>query len=82
MKFRDSIYEVGKPSFSIVSNGEDEHPDFNVIRISDCKFNVFIDVSCGLDRQDALKRAKALCDVLNADYPFMDIDIRDEEIYP
>lgn len=69
-KFRDSIYEVGKPCFSIVSNNENEHPDKNVIRISDCKFDVFIDVSCGRDRQDALERAQALCDVLNADYPF------------
>ncbi len=71
-KFRDSIYEVGKPSFSIVSNDEDEHPDENVIRISDCKFNVFIDVSCNGDRQDALERAQALCQVLNAKYPFLD----------
>lgn len=69
-KFRDSIYEVGKPNFSIVSNNEDEHPDPNIIRISDCKFDVFIDVSCGSDRQDALERAEALCKVLNADYPF------------
>ena len=71
-KFRDSIYEVGKPSFSIVSNDEDEHPDETVIRVSDCKFNVFIDVSCHGDRQDALERAKALCQVLNAKYPFLD----------
>lgn len=70
-KFRDSIYEVGKPYFSIVSNSEDEHPDPNVIRISDCKFDVFIDVSCGLDREDAMERAIALCKVLNAEYPFM-----------
>ena len=71
-KFRDSIYEVGRPYFSIVSNGEDEHPDKDVVRISDCKFNVFIDVSCGRDREDALERASALCKVLNADYPFLD----------
>jgi len=70
-KFRDSIYEVGKPNFSIVSNGEDENPDLNVVRISDCKFNVFIDVSCNGDYRDALERTKALCNVLNADYPFM-----------
>lgn len=69
-KFRDSIYDVGNPYFSIVSNNEDEHPDKNVIRISDCKFNVFIDVSCGRDRQDALERATALCNLLNAEYPF------------
>lgn len=72
MKFRDSIYEVGKPNFSIVSNESDEHPDPNVVRISDCKFDVFIDVSCGRDRQDALERAQSLCDLLNADYPFLD----------
>ena len=72
-KFRDSIYDVGKPYFSIVSNDEDEHPDKNVIRITDCKFSVFIDVSCHGNRKDALERAKALCDVLNADYPFMEI---------
>ena len=69
-KFRDSIYEVGKPNFSIVSNDFDEHPDKNVIRISDCKFSVFIDISCGNDRQDALERAIALCKLLNSDYPF------------
>ncbi len=72
-KFRDSIFEVGKPDFSIVSNNEDEHPDKNVIRISDCKFNVFIDVSCHGDRQDALERAQALCEVLNAEYPFFEV---------
>lgn len=69
-EFRDSIYEVGKPGFSIVDNDSDEHPDPNVIRISDCKFNVFIDVSCGRDREDAIERANALCKVLNAEYPF------------
>ena len=68
IKFRDSIYAVGRPSFSIVSNGEDEHPDSNVVRISDCKFNVFIDVSCNGDYHDALERANALCQVLNSDY--------------
>ncbi len=72
-RFRDSIYEVGKPYFSVVSNNEDEHPNKNVIRITDCKFSVFIDVSCGFDRQDALERAQALCNVLNAKYPFMDV---------
>lgn len=71
-KFRDSIYEVGKPYFSIVSNGEDEHPDPDIIRITDCKFSVFIDISCGKDRQDARERAEALCKVLNAKYPFLD----------
>lgn len=70
-KFRDSIYEVGRPSFSIVSNGEDEHPDPHVVRISDCKFNVFIDISCHGDYEDAVERANALCKVLNAEYPFM-----------
>lgn len=72
-KFRDSIHEVGKPYFSIVSNGTDEHPDPEVIRISDCKFNVFIDISCGDGRQEALERAEALCKVLNADYPFYEL---------
>lgn len=71
-KFRDSIYDIGKPFFSIVSNDEDEPLDKNVIRIVDCKFSVFIDVSCGSDRQDALERAEALCRVLNAKYPFID----------
>jgi predicted Zn-ribbon and HTH transcriptional regulator len=70
-KFRDSIYEVGKPTFSIVSNGEDENPKENIIRISDCKFDVFIDV-WGEDKQDSLERAEALCKVLNAEYPFHD----------
>jgi hypothetical protein len=70
LKFRDYIYDVGRPDFSIVSNGEDEHPDSNVIRITDCKFDVFIDISCGRDRQDALERANALCILLNTDYPF------------
>ncbi len=70
-KFRDSIYEVGKPFFSIVSNGEDEHSDPNVVRVSDCKFDVFIDVSCNGNYQDAFERATSLCIVLNADYPFM-----------
>lgn len=69
-KFRDSIYEVGKPDFHIVSNGEDEHPDPNVIRITDCKFHLFIDISCHGDKQDALERAQALCKLLNSDYPF------------
>jgi hypothetical protein len=82
IKFRDSIYDVGKPTFSIVSNGEDEHPDPDVIRISDCRFDVFIDVSCGSDRQDALERADALCKVLNSDYPFMDTDIDSKKVYP
>ena len=71
-KFRDSIYEVGKPNFSIVSNGEDEHPDPNVIRISDCRFDVFIDISCGKNVLDALERALALCKVLNSEYPFLE----------
>ena len=70
-KFRDSIYEVGKPIFSIVSNGEDEHPDPNIVRISDCKFNVFIDIDCHGNYQDAFERATALCKVLNSDYPFL-----------
>ena len=72
MKFRDSIFSVGKPYFSIVSNAEDEHPNINVIRISDCKHEVFIDISCHRDRQDALERAEALCNLLNAKYPFLD----------
>lgn len=59
------IEEIGNPFFSIVENGSDEHPDKNVIRISDCKFDVFIDVSCFGDRKDALERAQALCRVLN-----------------
>lgn len=71
-KFRDLIYEVGKPYFSIVSNGEDEHPDKNVIRIADCKFEVFIDVSRSGSRQNNLERAEALCLLLNAKYPFLD----------
>lgn len=71
-KFRDCIYKVGKPDFFIVSNGEDEHPDKSVIRITDCKFSVFIDVSCDGDVQDAKERALALCAVLNAEYPFLD----------
>ncbi len=71
-KFRDSIYDVGKPNFSIVSNEEDQHSDKNIIRISDCKFNVFIDVLCPYSTtEDAIERAQALCKVLNADYPFM-----------
>jgi len=69
-RFRDAIYDVGKPNFSIVENGSDEHPDPDVIRISDCKFDVFIDISCSEGRKDALERAFALCRVLNADYPF------------
>lgn len=69
-KFRDSIYDIGKPNFSIVSNGYDEHADPKVVRISDCKFEVFIDVSCGSDIQDAFARATALCNVLNSEYPF------------
>lgn len=70
-KFRDSIFEVGKPNFSIVSNDLDEHPNPNVVRISDCKFEIFIDISCHGNYQDALERANALCNVLNADYPFL-----------
>lgn len=73
-KFRDSIYEVGKPEFSIVCNDQDEHPDKNVIRITDCKFSVFIDISCGFDRQDALERAQALCVLLNSEYPFFEME--------
>lgn len=71
-KFRDSIYDVGKPNFSIVSNGTDEHPDLDVIRITDCKFSVFIDISSTEGRKEALERAEALCKVLNSDYPFME----------
>jgi hypothetical protein len=73
-KFRDSIGNVGSAYFSIVSNGMDEHPDPNVVRISDSRFDVFIDVSCGRDRGDALERAQALCELLNSDYPFHEMD--------
>ncbi|MES2409014.1 MAG: hypothetical protein V4509_01795 [Patescibacteria group bacterium] len=64
----DLVYEVGKPYFSIVDNGSDEHPDKDVIRISDCTFDTFIDVSHAEGRDESLKIAAALCKILN--YPF------------
>lgn len=79
-KFRDSIFEVGKPNFSLVGNKINEHPDPNVIRIADCKYDVFIDISCCGSRKEALERAEALCKVLNADYPFLDNPKQEPEV--
>lgn len=71
-KFRDAIHDVGKPEFSIVSNEENEHPDKDIIRISDCKFSVFIDITSRAGRQDSLDRAASLCRLLNSDYLFFE----------